>query len=152
MIDLKKLLVCDGRPSKEMIDYIVDLNIKKIVENIISASQSDFSLFGNTVVDGFLNVEKNLKAENSYFSIPSYAQYYSEVVDEVKKSTQRYPSLLTAIEISNEKSLTFGKDPNFPVSINFLLSINITPEMKKAILLDQELPSNPEEKNRKLKI
>jgi hypothetical protein len=73
MLDLAKLLVCDGRPTKEMIDLIVDHNVQQIVDGIINSFSKNYS--PNTVVVGFINIENNFQ-QQPYFNITAYNQQF----------------------------------------------------------------------------
>jgi hypothetical protein len=155
MLDLKNLLVCDGRPSKKMIDHIVDEQVNKMVEYFISQLTKPDYLASNTNVADYLNIDSGFRL-HTHFSIGAYPKYFFEVVDDVKSSLERYPSFITMTITDTANLERYNKNPNkvpnSAMAVNLLLSINITPEMKKAIILDQELPNNPEDKNRKMKI
>jgi hypothetical protein len=150
MLDLKKLLVCDGRPTKEMIDLIVDHNVQQIVDGIINSFSKNYS--PNTVVEGIINIENQFQQHRD-FNITAYTQHFSEVVDDVNKSIQRYsPFAKSGLNSKEQWDNLVNKKPNLLVPIEFKLSIEITPELKKAILLDQELEQKDIPTARKLKV
>ena len=152
MLDLKKLLVCDGKPSKEMIDYIVDSNIQKMVDEFAyTISQTSRPIRGNTIVEGYLNVESK-HFLYTHFSVISYPQYTSEIINSVTKSVQRYEEFVKVKERPKDDDEKFTPRPNTPIPTEFSLTIEFTPEMKKMILLEQELPLNSPEKNRRPKV
>lgn len=150
MIDLKKLLVADGRPSKEMIDHIVDSNIKKMIEEFTDhISQNSHS--GSTIIEGYLNIEKKHQLY-AHFSVPSYPQYLTEIINDVRKSVERYESFLNVKERPQDLFEKARMSPERPTLTEFTLILEITPEMKKMLLLDNELEQKDSESNRRPKI
>ncbi len=147
MIDLKKLLVCDGRPSKEMIDYIVDLNMKRMIDDFVSTISE-----ANNVSQGYLDIDKRNELHR-HFSIASYPQHYSEITNDLKESVKRYDFFVKVREWNDDDD-DFNKKlkKTTIISMKFLLSISITPEMKKMILLDNELETKPSTSNCRSKI
>lgn len=150
MIDLKKFLFADGRPSEEMINYIVDTNIQKMVDEFTDKI-SQTAHAGNTITEGYLNLEKKHQLY-THFGVPSYPKYLTEVIDNVKKSVQRYDSFLNVRESPKDVFEQARMSPDRPTLTEFTLSLEITPEMKKMLLLDAELEKKDIVPNRRPKI
>lgn len=158
MIDLKKLLVCEGKPSQYMIDYKVDAAVKNMVDKYMFEDDK----FVNR--DYFFNelFDTNKKAGLSDKSLRIYtqAQYFDDVVESVQKSLERYSPFLQldpyfSKELSAQKydKLDRGNaKPEKIIHIDFRIDLEITPEMKKMMLLDDELAVKNELTARKPKI
>jgi hypothetical protein len=162
MIDFEKLLICDGRPNKEMIDYLVEKTVKEMVDQAISVLQKPLAILSKVDVEKFTLTDKSI-LEHAPFTINCYTKYCDEICNNIEDSLKNYSPI---IKINHERGITvnYGDgqpdsplpiiDPtsNFLITVIYPLTLEITPEMKKAMLLDQELSKKEETSNRRLKI
>jgi hypothetical protein len=150
MIDLAKLLIADGQPSQELIDHQIDNTVKKMVDAYLY--ESDETML---VQDSLLNVNSNLKISDDNLFIYSYSQHFDEVIQKVERSIERYSPFLKLDPDHEHPAEKKRKKvvPNKLTGMRFYLVLEITPTIKKAFLLSQQLPEKEEEKsNRRLKI
>ncbi len=151
MLDLAKLLILDGRPSVEMIDYLVDNAVKEIVDKIYSVMKRDPKY--NYDMYRIFSLNQNV-SQNGELKIGCCGNYRDDVNRDVIESIKRYEPFL---QIDNDEyrhiSTSWGEIDEKPKSIVVLtypLTLEVTPNMKKSCLLHQDLSENLEEKDENL--
>lgn len=133
MIDLEQILVCEGRPTIALIDYKVDFTVKKMLD--------DF-LFESLIPD-----EEIVKIENTInfydnFNIYAEKKYIFDVINDIDTSLTRYQPFVKYdpdFTIPCEYTIDDVLEPDELLGIAVHIVVNITPQMKKAMLLNRKL-------------
>lgn len=136
MINLIDLLICDKRPSQALIDYQLDNVVKKMMDNFLYDSNEDIRAKHEMLFDS----EKTFELKDNEFTIYTQAKYFDEIIDDVQKSLDRYdPFLKFDPDAEDPRIQKINKKPEKIIGIGFCLLLKVTPQIKKAFLLHQEL-------------
>jgi hypothetical protein len=126
------ILLSDGRPTKEMIDKEIDNHVDFFQEKLFNRSPSDLS---RLLFNGNATIHEQLE-----FIITCQFKHYSEVLDDVELSVQRYSPFIKI----NPSFRRLKKTDDYISTIHYKIPLifEVTPELKrsiKAIMLQKDL-------------
>lgn len=149
MINLEKLLICDGKPSQELIDYQLDKVVQKMIDEYLTEPAEGKDI----AQENLLNIENKLSMADNTFVVYTQAQFFDETLDGIEKSMSRYaPFLKFDPRAEDPRRKRQHKKAEKIIGIGVCLLLEIDPQMKKAMLLNQQLPQKEPSQNNRLKV
>jgi hypothetical protein len=153
MLDLAKLLILDGRPTKELIDSLVDKAIQDLVDKAFVVMNRTIQY--NHDMYKLFSLDETTESYGE-FRTGCHGKHLDAVCNDIENSINRYNQF---VSIRGVCQRTWGEvkgDPKAIVTISYPLLLQVTSAMKKSYVLNKELSNdllnNDHEINHKIKI
>jgi hypothetical protein len=123
-------LIVDGRPTTKRIDDKIDEFVEYLVDKVFSGSDSKLKYL-------LFNEESRIY-EKDDFLIVIDKQHYDSILDDITTSMQRYKPFLNFHPQFDRENMRYRYQSYFKIP----MVLEITPEMKKSMILEKNLDKN----------
>ncbi len=133
---IETLLIHDKRPTRELIDYLVDKRVEVMVDEYLSGESDE----GNS---NLLEVKEKTILTDNELSIPIYNKDWPWLLEEVRNSLLRYGGYLIFtpdwnIEMEIEEIEERGRKSQ-AIEVGFCLTLSISKTQKLAVIEKRKL-------------